>query len=231
MGFEPVTAAQKPANLRGRAAAKWYADHNLTPPAKGDTQPRRTAARKPKLSHAKLVAQIGGGAMMLQGMAFMAMGPELQAKYGDDALSMQEIALLADALADEVLANAYLSRMFAQLDKVGPHGKLLMVCASIAIPRLARHGVIPRELEAAATGFAQAAVSLGAGSAHDADRGHREREVNDSVGGAEGQSGYSDLPNESRFGEVRHSDNGFHDEADVESEVQPDRTQTEPAPA
>jgi hypothetical protein len=133
------------------------------------------------------------------------------------------MALLADALSDEILANAWLSKMFAQLDKVGPHGKLAMVIASIALPRLIRHGVLPRELEPAIAGFASAAVSMGAGAAHDSDRRHGIGEIDPDSSPATAQSLYTDIPLESRFGEVS---NGYHSEgyeAAPESEVPPDR--------
>ena len=221
MGFETTTET-KPSNVRGRAAAKWYRERGLQPPSKTDKAPRRTTrARKP--TRTNVAAKVLGGISIAQGIALM-MLPE---KYADDQLTMPEILALADAVTDEVMTSDYLLRMFGMLDKGGPHTKLAMVVGMIALPRLAKYGVLPSELEPAIRQLAASTFSMVAGSTHDPDRGHGQREVDTSVDSPTVANLYDNLPVEGGFGQVR---NGYHGEdsgPNEESEVPPNRVEAE----
>lgn len=217
MGFETET---KPPSLRGRAAAKWYKDRNLTPPGKQDKSPRRTGTRTPRVTKGKVQTQIFGGTMVLQGIILMV--PQMR-EYAEDALTVEEVFALSDALADEVMASAQLRKLFSQLEKIGPHGKFAMVCGAIAFPRLAKYGVLPRELEPAIRQFAANAISVASGPAHDADRGHGLGEIDPGVDSAQNPFAYSDLPQQGGQGEVPNGHHHTEHESDDESEVPPNR--------
>lgn len=63
--------------------------------------------------------------------------------WREDRLQHEEIGRLADALADEILYSERLTQWIVQAQKSSVHIKLAMVCASIALPRMARHGMLP----------------------------------------------------------------------------------------
>lgn len=64
----------------------------------------------------------------------------------EDRLSGTEIGKLTVALGDEALSNVELAKWLTKLGRGSAHSKLAMVLAEIAIPRMARRGLLPAEL-------------------------------------------------------------------------------------
>lgn len=61
-----------------------------------------------------------------------------------DALDEREMTLLADALAAEAMSSERVLRWLTAAAGISPHFLLIQACVTIAIPRLARRGVLPR---------------------------------------------------------------------------------------
>jgi len=121
---------------------------------------------------------------------------ELVPSYRQDALEQYEIELLSTAVAGEILANAQLLRWYQSFGTglSGPHVVLAAAVVAIALPRLARRGLVPAKLAgmgmALAVGMGNSgiqgtdtvepsgsAVPSDAGPARGGDWGHGEWEV------------------------------------------------------
>lgn len=66
----------------------------------------------------------------------------------EDALSAMEIGLLAIATAEEIQSNKRLLEWYSKIGEgvTGPHAKMGAAVACIALPRLARRGILPEEM-------------------------------------------------------------------------------------
>lgn len=74
--------------------------------------------------------------------------------WKDERLSDDEIGRLARATGDEVLNSKQLTAWLMRASKSGVHVKLAMVLASIAIPRMVNHGMLPAAVVADAADMA-----------------------------------------------------------------------------
>jgi hypothetical protein len=63
-----------------------------------------------------------------------------------ERLTQEEIGRLAQATGDEVLNSKQLTAWMMRASKSGVHVKLALVVASIAIPRMVNHGMLPGEM-------------------------------------------------------------------------------------
>lgn len=122
--------------------------------------------------------------------------------WRDDALTHEEIGLLADALTDEIMSSERLLAQFIKMQKAGRHTKLAYAVAMIALPRLAKHGMIPgvNNADAAPNG---ATGPVESGGAYGASGNDGQWEVYTGGGftqsapvfrGPEVQSGQGDVP-------------------------------------
>lgn len=66
--------------------------------------------------------------------------------WAAERLSQEEIGRLAQATGDEVLNSKQLTAWLMKASKSGVHVKLALVVASIAIPRMVNHGMLPGEM-------------------------------------------------------------------------------------
>jgi hypothetical protein len=94
--------------------------------------------------------------------------------WQEDRLTAEEIGRLGVALGDEILSSEYLISLLTKAQKNSVHIKLAYTLASIALPRMVKHGMIPAAL-AAQVGENDAetdaaSVPVESGSAH-GDRG------------------------------------------------------------
>lgn len=74
--------------------------------------------------------------------------------WAEERLTQEEIGRLAQATGDEVLNSKQLTAWMMRASKTGVHVKLALVVASIAIPRMARHGMLPQQVAADAADVA-----------------------------------------------------------------------------
>jgi hypothetical protein len=155
-------------------------------------QSRRTGApareRPPQrastavVSQAKARAIIFSAGAITQRMALQLIeDEEARGEWEKDALSAEELLMLSDALADEAVRSRRIMAWLAALDSAGPHAKLATVGFLIALPRLARHGVIPQAVADELAGAA--ALALASGSPRDSDRRDGRWEVDAGGGG------------------------------------------------
>lgn len=141
---------------------------------KTERAPRRVPAAQ-KITKLQLYKSAYG---LIQGAQTIAvsLNPSLQ----PDALSTEEITLLADALADEADGSERFKRLLIQLQQRSRHAKLILVLIVIGVPRLVRHDLLPAGFD----NLTGAAVALAAGGTPDGDRGDEQREVDLGGGGA-----------------------------------------------
>lgn len=71
-----------------------------------------------------------------------------------ERLTQEEIGRLAQATGDEVLNSKQLTAWLMRASKSGVHVKLALVVASIAIPRMKNHGMLPAQVAADAADVA-----------------------------------------------------------------------------
>lgn len=117
--------------------------------------PRREVPPKREPQIVKQHVMEGVGLVVLAVNAGANLGlPYIKTRTGEpvwtaeDQLTGTEIGRLTAALGDEVLTNRELAIWFTRLGKAAgnnAHARLVMVMASIAMPRLARRGMIPEE--------------------------------------------------------------------------------------
>lgn len=74
--------------------------------------------------------------------------------WAAERLTQEEIGRLAQATGDEVLNSKQLTAWLMRASKSGVHVKLALVVASIAIPRMVNHGMLPSGMEADAADLA-----------------------------------------------------------------------------
>jgi hypothetical protein len=103
-----------------------------------------------------------GSAQVKQSIALMLTGTQtillgMDRSFEEDALSAQEIAMLADVLGDEVNESPTLKRWIAKAGKQSTHIRLAVVLIMIVAPRLARRGILPAGSEQIAASVAVAA--------------------------------------------------------------------------
>lgn len=127
------------------------------------------------VSQAKARSIIFGGGVLAQRLALQLIEEEKRAPWEADALSAEELLLLSDALADEAIRSKRIMAWLAALDRAGPHARLMTVLVILALPRMARHGVIPQEVADELSNAA--ALALASGSPRDDNRGDLRREV------------------------------------------------------
>jgi hypothetical protein len=102
----------------------------------------QTASKKMEAQFTRQEAKEGISMLLLASQSvILAARPDLK----EDALNPQERLLLSDALADEAFDSKTIHKYLAKLGQQKKHTKLLMVCMAIALPRLARRGIIPAE--------------------------------------------------------------------------------------
>jgi hypothetical protein len=113
-----------------------------TAKGKRPTTTNRTYTKKQETSFSRQEAKEGISMLLLASQSvILAARPDLK----EDALNAQERMLLSDALADEAFESKVVHKYLAKLGQQKKHTKLMMVCMAIAIPRLARRGIIPQE--------------------------------------------------------------------------------------
>jgi hypothetical protein len=66
--------------------------------------------------------------------------------WAAERLTQEEIGRLAQATGDEVLNSKQLTAWLMRASKSGVHVKLALVVASIAIPRMVNHGMLPAQV-------------------------------------------------------------------------------------
>lgn len=116
--------------------------------------------------------------------------------WKDERLSDDEIGRLARATGDEVLNSKQLTAWLTRASKSGVHVKLAMVLASIAIPRMVNHGMLPAAVAADAADVAgrgaygdPGADGFGEIPADEPLAGYAEP-----LGGVEEQGGFGEVP-------------------------------------
>ncbi|HLY67808.1 MAG TPA: hypothetical protein VKU60_19880 [Chloroflexota bacterium] len=136
-------------------------------PAAGPAKPKRPSReRKPKRKpDAKRIKAALGGILLGADKSAAKLFPRYWTE--EDRLSMEETVCAVEGIYSELEQHpSWLDYCMKALDAQG-HGELLAAAVVIAAPRLARHGVIPRELGPIFSGFAH---SMASGGAPDAGR-------------------------------------------------------------
>lgn len=106
----------------------------------GNATERAPRARGPRgFDRTKTAADIYEGIGAIQGVVFGMVRPD----WAGDALTPEESQALSVALADEIATNKRLREWLKKLQDAGPHARLAFVLTMIALPRLARHGMVP----------------------------------------------------------------------------------------
>ena len=133
-----------------------YRQRNATKPA------GTTVTRKPRRSRKPTANQIATNVGTT--IAVLQVGIGQFVPLGTDALSPQEIGMLAVASAEEILHNAQLLKWYQTLgaNVTGPHTKMAAAVIAIALPRLASRGLVPYEVAVMGTNLAIQMVSSGA---------------------------------------------------------------------
>lgn len=124
----------------------------------------------------------------------------------EDRLTQQEIGALGQALGDEIMSSEYLTRMLMKAQTNSVHVKLAYTVAMIAIPRMAKHGMIPAGFIVTEDTSAETdttPVPMEAGAAHgdrgddgigQVNTGEQDTGNTEIPSGAEEQSGRRDVP-------------------------------------
>jgi hypothetical protein len=94
--------------------------------------------RKPPIAPQKVAQNVGICIVLLQG-AVMQVRPD----WAEDQLTPGELGELSYALTDELMSHERIVAWINKAAGAGVHIKLAMVCASIALPRMARRGLLP----------------------------------------------------------------------------------------
>jgi hypothetical protein len=103
-----------------------------------ERMPRRARKRPDKR---ELMMAVGAGVAAVNSLAAGVYPP-----WSDDRLSHEEIGRLSDALVDEILNSERLTHWVLHAKEQGVHIKLAYALATIALPRMAKHGMIPPEM-------------------------------------------------------------------------------------
>lgn len=147
-----------------------------------------TAARKPRGRRKPTQNQIANniGSILELGNATAL---ELAPGFAPDALQPYEITLLSQAAAAEILANAALLKWYQSVGSqiTGPHTLAAAAIVAIALPRLARRGMVPVRLAGMATGLALGMSNIGADVGTDE---HNETAVQSDAGPTHGDNGH-----------------------------------------
>jgi hypothetical protein len=130
------------------AAARRAGPNGAAPPLRPSTEPRRPrtpSKRKPTANQVEKV--VVAATAVVQGVLCEQLVPALK----PDALTAEELGLWGKAAAAEILSSKtllawYQKAMGAGL--TGPHARTTATLMLIALPRLARHGLIPEEVAA-----------------------------------------------------------------------------------
>jgi hypothetical protein len=183
------------------------------------------------VSQAKARSIIFGAGALSQRLALQLIEEEKRGEWEKDALSAEELLLLSDALADEAIRSKTIMAWLAALDKAGPHAKLATVVVILALPRMARHGMIPEEVASELANAA--ALAMASGAPRDDYRGDLRGQVDisgrgivttpDIPAGEPEQNGSSQ-----ETGEVPGGSGGEESYGSERREIQPDRTEAEP---
>lgn len=119
--------------------------------------------------------------------------------WKDERLTDDEIGRLARATGDEVLNSKQLTAWLMKASKSGVHVKLALAVASIAIPRMVNHGMLPAQVAADAADVASGGAhgdhwpdGLGQIYPDEPVAGYEEP-----LGGPQEQSGFDQVPPES----------------------------------
>jgi hypothetical protein len=152
--------------------------------------------------------------LLIFGAQSIAVGlaPELE----EDALSPDEINMLADAFADEADAYPRVKKWIASVQSTSTHAKLIVTLIAIAVPRLVRRGILPE----GSGELANFAVAMVPGSASSSDRGDREREINPDEPRAENPLIFGGGPDEGGQGPIPDGSDDASRENAVGSTVQ-----------
>lgn len=126
------------------------------------TKAATTATRKPRRSRKPTANQIATNVGTT--LALLQIGVTQFVPLGEDALNPGEIGMLAVAAADEILANATLLKYYQSVgaNVTGPHTKMAAALVAIALPRLARRGLVPDEVALMGVSLAIQMVNSGA---------------------------------------------------------------------
>jgi len=130
--------------------------------------------------------------------------------WAQERLTAEEIGRLAQATGDEVLNSKQLTAWLMRASKSGVHVKLALVLASIAIPRMVNHGMLPAQVAADAADVASRGAhgdrwddGLGEVPADEPMAGYA-----DPLRGPEVEGGYDEVPEEPTYENGRR--NGRH---------------------
>jgi hypothetical protein len=162
--------------------------------APGERAPGRAARAKPKpadvyAAMATAIYAIDTGATWFSPV------------WAQERLTQEEIGRLAQATGDEVLNSKQLTAWLMRASKSGVHVKLALVLASIAIPRMVNHGMLPAQVAADA-------ADVAGGGAYGDHRPDGVWEVDpdvpmagdtDPLRGAEEQGGFDEVPEEPTY--------------------------------
>lgn len=155
------------------------------------TKPTTAAVRKPRGRRkptANQIAQNIGTILELGNATALQLAPS----YAPDSLQQYEIELLSKAAAAEILANAQLLRWYQSFGTsiTGPHTLAAAALIAIALPRLARRGMVPAHLAGMGTSLALGMSNVGAEVGTDEPSGPA---VQDDAGGAHSDNGTDGL--------------------------------------
>lgn len=131
--------------------------------------PRRS--RKPTAASIRktLIPVLGG----IQEAAFSGAPPVLPPLLPglrEDELNPQELELLSEAFAAEILANKWLLDLYIKIASgsvTGPHARLGATLLLIMLPRLGRRGIVPQQIAGAMTAMVAMVLLADEGQASD----------------------------------------------------------------
>jgi hypothetical protein len=127
-------------------------DQGEQPRQEGSVAPDRPAPRagsRAKPKPADVYAAMGTAIYALDTCATW-----VSPTWTQERLTQEEIGRLAQATGDEVLNSKQLTAWLMRASKSGVHVKLALVVASIAIPRMVNHGMLPAQVAADAADVA-----------------------------------------------------------------------------
>jgi len=200
--LDQVLAAPK----RGRGRPR---KDGTPPPAPAGKRERKPAKRQPKAGEIKsLLATTLVAGDALAGL----LAPRVWTQ--DDRLQPSETTLLVDAIYTEIAQYPGVLAWLAAASGVSTHLNLALVLATVALPRLARHGLVPGELA-----YLAAAAGLAAGGALGGDRPDRDGQVDAVVGAAPAPAVPADLQEQAGLGALWGADvsqgEGYGQPADI----------------
>ena len=137
-----------------RKFAEWRAkraDGNASAPVRprgsGERAPRGRVAQSARKRD--VYAGVSAGVFLADTLACY-----VSPSWREEHLTPEEVGRLGIALGDEILTSKTLTKWVLTAQKSSVHMRLALVCATIAMPRMASRGMLPEELADAFAGMA-----------------------------------------------------------------------------